>query len=38
MGSVHFAGEYCSQDFQGYINGAAMEGQRAAMEITKAFV
>jgi monoamine oxidase len=37
MGAVHFAGEYCSQDFQGYINGAAVEGQRAALEIAAGY-
>jgi monoamine oxidase len=29
----HFAGEHCSQDFQGYIQGGADEGIRAANEI-----
>ena len=29
----HFAGEHCSQDFQGYIQGGADEGIRAATEI-----
>lgn len=33
MGPVHFAGEHCSQDFQGYIEGGATEGIRAANEI-----
>lgn len=31
--NVHFAGEYCSIDFQGYIEGAAQEGLRAAKEV-----
>jgi monoamine oxidase len=30
---IHFAGEHCSQDFQGYIQGGADEGIRAAAEI-----
>jgi monoamine oxidase len=33
IGPVHFAGEHCSQDFQGYIEGGAVEGMRAANEI-----
>lgn len=33
LGPVHFAGEHCSQDFQGYIEGGAVEGMRAANEI-----
>ena len=32
-GKCHFAGEHCSQDFQGYMEGGASEGQRAATEI-----
>jgi monoamine oxidase len=35
QGQVHFAGEHCSMDYQGYINGAADEGIRAAKEIIK---
>lgn len=34
---VHFAGEHCSQDFQGYIEGGATEGIRAANEIVADF-
>jgi monoamine oxidase len=30
---IHFAGEHCSQDFQGYMEGGAAEGIRAANEI-----
>jgi monoamine oxidase len=30
---IHFAGEHCSQDYQGYIQGGADEGIRAAAEI-----
>jgi monoamine oxidase len=32
-GPIHFAGEHCSQDFQGYMEGGASEGVRAAGEI-----
>src|SRR5262249_23092572 len=31
--NCHFAGEHCSIDFQGYMEGAAQEGERAANEI-----
>ncbi|MGZ4547217.1 MAG: flavin monoamine oxidase family protein [Blastococcus sp.] len=33
QGNLHFAGEHCSIDFQGYMEGGADEGQRAAGEI-----
>jgi monoamine oxidase len=33
QGNVHFAGEHCSQDFQGFMEGGASEGIRAAGEI-----
>jgi monoamine oxidase len=33
QGNVHFAGEHCSINFQGYMEGGAQEGQRAANEI-----
>jgi monoamine oxidase len=33
QGPIHFAGEHCSQDFQGYMEGGAREGQRAALEV-----
>jgi monoamine oxidase len=33
QGPVFFAGEHCSIEFQGYIEGAAREGARAAQEI-----
>src|SRR5258707_13449304 len=33
QGHIHFAGEHCSQDFQGYMEGGASEGVRAANEI-----
>ena len=32
-GKCHFAGEHCSQDFQGFMEGGASEGARAAGEI-----
>jgi len=32
-GHCHFAGEHCSVDFQGFMEGAALEGARAAEEI-----
>jgi monoamine oxidase len=34
-GTCHFAGEHCSTDFQGYMEGAATEGIRAAKEILR---
>jgi monoamine oxidase len=33
QGNIHFAGEHCSQDFQGFMEGGATEGQRAAEEV-----
>jgi len=33
QGPIHFAGEHCSVKFQGYMEGAAREGERAAREI-----
>lgn len=35
QGPVHFAGEHCSLEFQGYMEGAAREGARAALEIVR---
>ena len=32
-GNCHFCGEHCSQDFQGYLNGAVQTGQDAAAEV-----
>ena len=32
-GQIHFAGEHCSINFQGYMEGGAEEGQRAANEV-----
>jgi monoamine oxidase len=33
QGNIHFAGEHCSVNFQGYMEGGAREGIRAANEI-----
>jgi monoamine oxidase len=33
QGPIHFAGEHCSVEFQGFMEGAAREGVRAAQEI-----
>lgn len=33
IGNLHFAGEHCSLDFQGFMNGAAETGRRAAENI-----
>ncbi len=35
QGPIHFAGEHCSVEFQGYMEGAAREGARAAREIVQ---
>jgi monoamine oxidase len=36
QGAIHFAGEHTSQDFQGFMEGGAAEGVRAAKEIIRA--
>jgi monoamine oxidase len=36
QGNIHFAGEHTSQDFQGYMEGGASEGARAAAEVLAA--
>ncbi|MEV4559210.1 FAD-dependent oxidoreductase [Kitasatospora sp. NPDC049285] len=36
QGNLHFAGEHTSYDFQGYMNGGAVEGARAANEVLAA--
>jgi len=36
-GNVFFCGEHTSYDFQGYINGAVVSGERAAKEIVASF-
>ena len=33
QGNCHFAGEHCSGAFQGFMEGGATEGARAAQEI-----
>ena len=33
QGRIHFAGEHCSTGFQGYMEGGAEQGARAAQEI-----
>jgi len=33
QGNVHFAGDQCTQDFQGYMEGGASTGVLAASEI-----
>ena len=37
QGPVHFAGEHCSVEYQGFMEGAAREGARAAREILQDF-
>ncbi|MDI3407334.1 flavin monoamine oxidase family protein [Streptomyces cavernicola] len=36
QGNVHIGGEHCSYDFQGFMNGGATEGERAANEVIAA--
>ena len=36
QGNIHFAGEHTSQDFQGFMEGGASEGVRAADEVLAA--
>lgn len=33
QGNIHFAGDYTSVEFPGYMEGAVVEGERAANEI-----
>ncbi len=35
QGPIHFAGEHCSVEYQGFMEGAAREGARAAKEIVQ---
>ena len=37
IGAIHFAGEHTSTYFQGYIEGGAEQGIRAASEIIAAY-
>lgn len=36
QGNVHIGGEHCSYDFQGFMEGGAAEGERAAREVIAA--
>lgn len=36
VGNLFFAGEHCSYDFQGFMNGGAATGKQAALRIMKA--
>lgn len=36
VGNLHFAGEHCSREFQGYMNGAVETGRKAAAAIIAA--
>ena len=33
QGNIHFAGEHCSVNFQGFMEGGAREGRRAALAV-----
>ena len=35
QGNCHFAGEHCTNDFQGFMEGGATTGQQAAREVLK---
>jgi monoamine oxidase len=37
QGAVYFAGEHCSVEFQGFMEGAVREGARAAAELLRDF-
>ncbi|MFE9635706.1 FAD-dependent oxidoreductase [Streptomyces sp. NPDC006463] len=36
QGNIHIGGEHCSYDFQGFMEGGATEGERAAREVIAA--
>ncbi|MFB7810080.1 NAD(P)/FAD-dependent oxidoreductase [Streptomyces virginiae] len=36
QGNIHLSGEHCSYDFQGFMEGGATEGERAAREVIAA--
>ncbi len=36
QGNIHLGGEHCSYDFQGFMEGGATEGERAAREVIAA--
>ncbi|MFD3675642.1 flavin monoamine oxidase family protein [Streptomyces sp. NPDC058613] len=38
QGNVHIGGEHCSYDFQGFMEGGATEGERAAREVITALL
>ncbi|MFG2299061.1 flavin monoamine oxidase family protein [Streptomyces sp. NPDC048603] len=38
QGNVHIGGEHCSYDFQGFMEGGATEGERAAREVIAALI
>ncbi|QQR98199.1 MAG: FAD-dependent oxidoreductase [Sphingobacteriales bacterium] len=38
IGNMFFAGEHCSEMFQGFMNGGAETGRRVAEEIKKLFI
>lgn len=35
QGNGHFAGEHCTSDFQGFMEGGATTGKQAAREVLK---
>jgi len=37
QGPIHFAGEHCSPEWQGYMEGGAKEGERVAQEIVQEY-
>ena len=38
QGTIHFAGEHCSTNWQGFMEGGASEGARAAREVIQDYV
>ncbi|MFJ7272679.1 flavin monoamine oxidase family protein [Streptomyces sp. NPDC099050] len=38
QGRIHIGGEHCSYDFQGFMEGGATEGERAAKEVITALM
>ncbi|MFG2339484.1 flavin monoamine oxidase family protein [Streptomyces yangpuensis] len=38
QGNIHLSGEHCSYDFQGFMEGGATEGERAAREVIAALI
>ncbi len=35
VGNLYFAGEHCSRDFQGFMNGGAETGKQVAQELRR---